>query len=177
VQASISGQPASGYIVKGEPEVEPAQLTVRGPRSLVEVMQSARVAPFDVSGLSGGVHRRRIALDAPPQRVRFIGPASVSVEVSVTRRLSEMRFENRPVEIVGVPGAMSTPRSVDITVFGPPEVVRALKPDLVVPRADLNKVPGLDLKDRRHGSAVVKLSVELNHAEAEVQPPSVNVRW
>jgi YbbR domain-containing protein len=177
VQASISGQPASGYIVKGEPEVEPAQLTVRGPRSLVEVIQSARVAPFDVSGLSEGVHRRRIALDAPPQRVRFIGPASVSVAVSVARRLSEMRFENRPVEIVGVPGAMSTPRSVDITVFGPPEVVRALKPDLVVPRADLNKVPGLDLKDRRHGSAVVKLSVELNHAEAEVQPPSVNVRW
>jgi hypothetical protein len=177
VQASISSQPASGYIVRGEPEVDPAQITVRGPRSLVEVIQSARVAPFDVSGLSEGVHRRRIALDAAPPRVRFIGPGSVSVAVTVARRLSEMRFENRPVEVVGLPGAVSTPRSVDITVFGPPEIVRALKPDLVVPRADLTKVQGLDLKERRHGSVVVKLNVELNHAEAEIQPPSVNVRW
>ncbi len=177
VQASVSGQPANGYVVKQEPDVDPQQITVRGPRSLVEVMQSARLAPFDVSGLSEGVQRRRIALDAPPARVKFIGPTSVSVAVTVARRLAEARFENRPVELVGVAGGLAAPRTVDVSVFGPPEVVRALKADQVVPRADLKSVPGLDLKEQRHGSAVVKLNVELMHAEAEIQPPSVNVRW
>ncbi len=177
IQASISGQPAAGYVVKGEPEAEPQQLTVRGPRSLVEVMQSARLAPFDVSGLSEGVHRRRIAVDAPPARVKFLGSSSVVVAVTVARRLAEARFENRPIEVVGVTGAVVTPRSVDISVFGAPEVVRALRAEQVVPRADLKAVPGLDLKEMRHGSVVVKVTVELSHAETEIQPPSVNVKW
>jgi YbbR domain-containing protein len=177
IQASISGQAANGYVVKGEPDVEPQQLTVRGPRSLVEVMQSARLAPFDVSGLSEGVHRRRLAVDAPPARVKFIGPSAVTVAVTVARRLAEARFENRPIEVVGVTGGVVTPRSVDISVFGAPEVVRALRAEQVVPRADVKTVPGIDLKEMRHGSVVVKLTVELMHAETEIQPPTVNVKW
>ncbi|HET9933930.1 MAG TPA: CdaR family protein [Polyangiaceae bacterium] len=177
VQASISGQPASGYVVKGEPEPDPATLAARGPRSLVEVVQSARLAPFDVSGLSEGVHRRRIALDGPPPRVKFIGPTSVNVTVTIARRLAEVHFDSRPVEIAGVASGTSTPRAVNVVVYGPPEVVHSLKPDQVVPRADLSKLPGLDLKEQRHGAAVVKLSVELTRAEVEIQPPSVNVKW
>lgn len=177
IQASISGQPASGYVVRGEPEPEPQQIAARGPRNLVEVMQSARLSPFDVSGLSEGVHRRRIAIDTPPPRVKFIGPSSVSVAVTVARRLAEARFENRPVEVVGMPGAIAMPRTVDVSVFGPPEVVRALRAEQVVPRADLKSVPGLDLKEMRRGSIAVKVTVELVRAETEIQPPSVNVKW
>jgi len=70
-----------------------------------------------------------------------------------------------------------TPRTVDVTVVGPPEVVRALRPEQVVPRADLTRVPGLDVKNMKHGSATLKVVVDLAHAEAEVQPPSVNVKW
>jgi YbbR-like protein len=175
LQAAITGQPAEGYVVKGEPEVEPTQLTARGPLSIVEVMQFARLAPFDVSGLSEGVHKRRIAIDPPAVRARYIGPSAATVAVSIARRVSEAKFQNRPVEVVGVPGATSAPRSADVTVVGPPEIVRALRPDQVLPRADLTKMPGLDLK--KHGSAVLKLSVELAHAEAELQPPSVTVKW
>lgn len=177
VQASITGQPAQGYTVKGVPEVDPPEITLRGPRSVVEVIQFARLAPFDVSGLSEGVHRRRVAIDSPPSRTRFLSAASATVAVTVVRRLMEARFENRPVEVVGVPGAVSTPRTVDVVVFGTPEVVRALRADQVVPRADLTSVSGLDLKTARRGSTAVKVSVELTHAEAEIQPPSVNVKW
>jgi hypothetical protein len=175
VQASISGQPADGYVVKGLPEVEPTQMTARGPVSLVEVMQFARLAPFDVSGLSEGVHRRRIAIDAPPVRVRYLGPSSATVSVTIARRVSEAKFVNRPIEVVGLAGASTTPHSVDVNVVGPPEIIRALRPEQVAPRADLTQIPNLDLK--KHGSAVVKVSVELAHAEAEVQPPSVTVKW
>lgn len=177
VQASITGQPAEGYVVKGEPEVEPKQVTVRGPASLVEVMQFARLAPFDVSGLSEGVHKRRISIDAPPSRVRYIGPPAANVTVTVARRVVEAKFQNRPVEVIGVSSATITPRTVDVTVVGPPEIVRALRPEQVAPVVDLASAPGVDLKAQKHGSAAVKVTVALAHAEAEVQPPSVTVRW
>ena len=45
LQASITGQPAEGRIVKAEPTVEPPKVTVKGPVSLVETMQFARLSP------------------------------------------------------------------------------------------------------------------------------------
>jgi YbbR domain-containing protein len=177
VQASITGQPADGFLVSGEPQVDPKEITVRGPVSLVEVMQFARLAAFDVSGLTEGVYRRRIAIDAPPARVSYIGPQNATVTVPIARRVSEAKFEKRPVEVIGMGNGIVTPRTVDVTVLGPPEVVRALRPEQVVPRADLTRVPGLDLKNQKHGSATIKVFVDLAHAEAEVQPPSVNVKW
>jgi hypothetical protein len=145
--------------------------------SLVEVMQFARLAAFDVSGLTEGVYRRRIAIDAPANRTDYIGPQSATVTVSIGRRVTEVRFSRRTVEVVGVTAATVNPRFVDVTVIGPPEVVRALRAEQVVPRADLNRVPGLDLKEQKHGSAMVEIAVDLAHAEAEVQPPSVDVHW
>ena len=44
--------------MRGEPDVDPTQITVRGPVSVVEVMQFARLSAFDVSGLSGQTQRR-----------------------------------------------------------------------------------------------------------------------
>jgi hypothetical protein len=175
IQAAITGQPADGYVVKGEPEVEPKTITVSGPISAIEVMQFARLQAFDVSGLSEGVHRRRLGIDSPPVRVRYLGPQAANVAVTVARRVSEVRFENRPVEVIGIPGGIATPRTVDVVVAGPPEIVRALRPEQIVPVADLTKVAGLDLS--KHGSSSIKVTLHLSHAEAELQPPAVTVKW
>ncbi len=177
VQASITGKPAEGYVVKGEPEVEPKQMTVRGPQNLVETMQFVRLAAFDVSGLTEGVYRRPIAIDAPPNRMSYIGPKTATVSVVIARRVSEARFPKRPVEVLGVQNGTVSPRTVDITVIGPPEVVRALRPEQIVPRVDLSKLPGFDPEKMKHGSTTAKVVVELAQADAEIQPPSVNVKW
>jgi hypothetical protein len=174
LQASIMGTPTEGYVVKGEPEVDPQFSTVRGPISLVEVMQFLRLSAFDVSGLTEGVHRRRVAMDAPPNRVALVGPTNATVSVTIARRVSETKFANRPVEVIGVPGAHVVPRTVDVTVVGPPEIVRALRPEQVVPRATIADDV---LRRDKHGSAALKVTVDLAQATSEVQPPSVTVRW
>jgi hypothetical protein len=79
------------------------------------------------------------------------------------------------VELVGLAAGVVSPRQVDVTVVGPPEVVQALRAEQVVPRANVGAVQGLDLKE--HGSAVVPITVELAGAEARIQPPSVTVKW
>jgi len=176
IQAAVAGKPAEGYVVKGEPEVEPKEVAVRGPASLIEVLQFVRLAPFDVSGLTEGAYRRRIALDAPPNRISYIGAQSATVTVSIARRVTEAKFNRLAVEVVGVPRATTNPHHVNVTVIGPPEVVRALRAEQVVPRADVSQMD-LDPEARRHGSLTVGVTVDVAHAEVEVQPPTVTVRW
>lgn len=177
LQASITGKPAEGYVVKGEPEVDPLEMTVRGPVGLVETMQFVRLSAFDVSGLTEGTYRRPIAIDAPPNRVSYIGPRNATVTVTIARRVAEARFAKRDIQVIGAPNAIATPRQVDVSVIGPPEVVRALRAEQVVPRVDLTKVEGFDLKTQAHGSVSAKVTVDIAEAEADVQPPSVTVKW
>ncbi len=177
VQASITGKPAEGFIVKGEPDVNPKYFTVRGPLRLVKVMQFVRLAAFDVTGLTKGTYTRQVASDAAPNRTSYIGDRNASVTVTVTRRVTQATFSNRPVEVVGVTGGRTTPRTVDVTVEGPPEVVKALRAEQIVPRVDLTLAADVDLDDQKHGSTTIKVVVELGKADAEIQPPKVTVRW
>lgn len=174
LQASITGKPAEGYVVKGEPTVDPTQVTVRGPEQLVEVMQFVRLAAFDVSGLTDGTYRRRVAIDAPPGRVAIIGAHAATMSVSIARRVSESRFANRPVEVIGIAGAYAVPRTVDVTVIGPPEVVHPLRVEQIVARVDVSHDPAAKEK---HGAITAKVTVDLAQAEVETQPPTVTVRW
>jgi YbbR domain-containing protein len=176
IQASRAGQPAKGYEVKGQLEVDPKEIELKGPESLVEVMQFARLAAFDVTGLTEGIYRRRLAIDDPPTRVRYLGPKSANVTVVIARRQSEVKFDRRLVEPVGFAKANVIPAVVDVTVTGAPEVVSTLRADQVVPRVDLASA-GIDLKSAAHGSTTLKVRVELANAEAECQPPTVTVRW
>ena len=177
LQASITGQPAKAYVVKGVPKVEPSKIGVRGPVGLVETMQFARLAAFDVTGLTEGVFPRRVAIDPPPNRVSYTGPQSATVTVTIVRRMSEHKFDKRPVEVIGVTNAVTSPRTVDVTVVGAPEVVRALRDDQIIPRVDLTKVKGLDLEKTPHGTVRAPVEVDLGKAEMEIQPPIVSVRW
>lgn len=172
IQSPITGNVAEGY-EKGEVVVDPKTVTVRGPRSLVEVMQFARLAAFDVSGKTNGLYRHPIALDPPPARVKYLGVGSATVTVEIRRRTVHEKFPNLRVEVVGGTNVSVKPYSVDVTVRGPPEVIAGLRAELVVPRVDVNEAT----KDTPHGSAVLPLKVDVADAEAAVQPPTVLVTW
>ncbi len=176
LQASITGQLPEGFIMKGEPTVEPERVAVKGPRSRVEVMQFARLAPYNVTGLTEGRFPRRIAIDPPPERVNYLGSPAATVVVEVKRRESEKLFSERPVQVVGPGNATVEPRTVDVTVIGPPNVVRALRPEQVVPRADLEATKRWT-PDSEAGAANVEVTVDLSKVRVEVQPPSVTVKW
>lgn len=126
IQAARTGQPAKGYEVADAMDIDPKEISIKGPSSLVEVLQFARLAAFDTTGLTEGVYRRRLAIDDPPSRVRYLGPPSATVTVTVVRRQTQVKFERRPVEVVGSPHARVTPAVVDVTVSGPPR--RRLRP-------------------------------------------------
>jgi len=176
LHASITGMPAEGRIVSGEPKVDPEKVTVRGPTTLVETMQFAALAPYVVTGLTEGSWARRIAISSPPQRVELLGTPAATVTVDVVRRKSDRAFPGLEVQVIGPAYASVLPRLVDVTVTGTPEAILALHQDQIVPRADLT-VGGLYTKETPHGSATVPVVVDLRDIEAHIQPPSVTVKW
>jgi YbbR domain-containing protein len=176
IQAAITGEPAEGYVVNGQPVVEPNSVTVRGPKRLVEVMQFVRLAAFDVTGLTEGLYRRPIAIDAPPQRVTYLATTSTTVTVRIARRVHEAKFERLAVEVVGVANGTTNPKHVMVTVIGPPEVVRALRAEQVVPRVDISTLPP-EVRDAKHGSVAARVTVDIGNAESQIQPPTVTVKW
>ena len=174
VQASITGQPAPGFVIKGAPKVEPPTVRAIGPRSLVDVVQFARAAPFDVTGLDQEKeHEHVLGIDRPPPRVEF-ETQIVTVKVEVAREELQRIFVKVPVQAVGVPRAVLSPAEVDVKVEGPPELVRSLRPEQVVPTVDLRS-SGIALTSP--GSGRLPVVVGLEGCRASVQPQMIVVRW
>lgn len=172
IQASITGQPAPGFVVVGTPVTEPGSVQARGPRSLVEPIQFARADAFDVTNLSqAGTFTRTLAIDRPPARVTY-DVQSVSAKVEIARETLTRRFVKVPVEVVGTHRASVSPKEVDVEVKGPPEVVNLLRPSQIVPVVELT---GQNLS--APGSVLAPVKVELEGVAAQVIPHKVTVRW
>ncbi len=182
LEIKITGVPAEGRVVKGAPRIEPERVIVRGPDSVVGTMQFAELEPYVVTGLTEGTWARRIAIKVPPDRARILGVPAATVTVDVVRELATRVFTAREVVVVGAVGAHATPRTVDVTVVGPPDLVSALDAEQVVPLADLGALPTstagwVDGKPPMHGSVSVPLRLALERVTAETQPARVAVRW
>ncbi|MEN9580036.1 MAG: hypothetical protein RJA70_3045, partial [Pseudomonadota bacterium] len=98
VQSSVSGQLGADVEVHSL-RVEPKQVELSGPASLVKVTQFVRVAPFDVTGLGEGIVTRQLSLEPPPNRTTYAGAPSVAVILEVRRRTVVMPYHRVPVEV------------------------------------------------------------------------------
>ena len=102
IQVSVVGTPAPGFVVKGVPVAEPANVRVRGPKSEVMVLQHVRADAFDVTGLTEGIvpaQRSRSTRRRPACRLRARSASSVTVEI--TREVAERTFTKLPVVVIG----------------------------------------------------------------------------
>ena len=77
-----------------------------------------------------------------------------------------------PVAILGRANAKAQPAEVDVRLTCPPEVVRALRPEQIVPRVEERLGPA------EHGSrGAARGSSTIDQCEVHVTPPTVIVRW
>ena len=94
--------------------------------------------------------------------------------IEVAREEMQRVFVKVPVQLVGVARGAVTPAEVDVKVEGPPEVVRALRPDPIVPTVDLRSA---GVSTATPGSTKLPVLVELESCRATVQPQLVVARW
>ena len=169
IQVGVVGSPATGFMLKGAPVAEPGIVRARGPRSEVLGLQYARAAAFEVHGLTEGSYQRQLLIDPPPPRVTYDANI-VKVTTQVMREVVERPFIKLPVIVVGPPKAKTLPAEVDVRLTCPPEVVRALRPEQVVPRVE-------ETLGTASGSESLPVIVQVDRCEAHVTPASVIVRW
>lgn len=173
VQIARTGDPAQSFAVKGVITPEPKNVQARGPRSIVDVMQFARAAPFDVTGLTEGQYRRPLPLDKPPKLVTY-DVESVFATVEIARELAKKELANLRVEVIGLPRAVTTPPSVKVRLVGASEDINAISLDAVIPRVE-PKSAGVDLA--KPGSAFLDVLLEIPNVKVEINPPKVLVKW
>ncbi len=169
IQVSVVGTPADGFVVKGPLLAEPKWAKVRGPQSDVMTLQFIRADAFDVRGLTEGAYPRNLTVERVNPRLR-IDPTSVIVTAEVTREVSERVFQKLPVSIVGIPKGKTTPTEVDVRLVCPPDIVRSLRPEQIVPQVDVTS------KDAA-GSMALHVQVRIDKCEAYSTPRDVVTRW
>jgi hypothetical protein len=169
VQVGVVGVPAQGFMVKGAPIADPSIVRVHGPKSEVLVLQHARAEAFDVTGLTENSYTRALALDKPPGRITS-DVASVHVTTVVTREAADRLLPKLPVVVVGLSKAKTTPTEVDVRLVCPPEILRGLRPEQVIPRVE-------ERSTAASGSESVPVIVDVDRCETHVTPSSVIVRW
>jgi YbbR domain-containing protein len=169
VQVSVVGSPAPGFVVKGTPVSDPATVRARGPKSEAMVLQHARADAFDVTGLTEGKHTRTLRLDTAPGRVTYEVP-SVTVTLEIAREVSERPYTKVPIAITGQPHAKAQPPEVDVRLTCPPEILRGLRLEQIVPRVQVTSTA-----DKGSEALPVQLTVE--GCEVHLTPSTVVVRW
>ena len=169
IQVSVVGTPADGFVVKGPLVAEPKAAKVRGPQSDVMVLQYVRADAFDVRGLTEGTYPRNLAVERVNPRLK-IEPTTVIVTAEITREVAERMFPKVPVAIVGIPKGKTTPAEIDVRLVCPPDIVRSLRPEQLVPQVEVTS------KDPA-GSASLPVQVRIGKCDAYIQPPNVVVRW
>jgi hypothetical protein len=169
VEVGVVGSPAAGFVVKMAPTAEPKTVRAQGPKSQVLVLQRARTDAFEVGGLTEGKYTRQLAIDRPQGRVTY-DALTIGATVEIGREVVERPFTKIPVAVLGHAGAKAQPTDVDVRLSCPPEVVRALRPEQVVPRVQVGS-------SAEHGSDVFPVQLSIDQCDVHVTPPSVIVRW
>ena len=169
VEVGVVGTPAPGFMVKGAPTAEPIVVRAHGPKSEVLVLQRARADAFDVTGLTDGKYTRQLAIDRPAGHVTFDVP-SVAASVEIGREVAERPFTKVPVAVLGRTSAKAQPAEVDVRLTCPAEVVRAMRPEQLVPRVQIASTTD-------HGSEALPVLLAVDQCDVHVTPPTVIVRW
>jgi hypothetical protein len=169
VEVSVVGSPANGYVVKGVPTADPKAVRVRGPKSEVVTLQHARAEAFDVTGLSEGSYTRELAIDK--RGGLGYGASDVKATIDIGRELVERPFTKLPVAVVGPAKARTNPAEVDVRLTCPPEILRALRPEQVVPQVEVQT------KDPSGVLARVPVEVSVDKCQALITPDKVIVKW
>jgi YbbR domain-containing protein len=169
IQVSVVGTPADGFVVKGPLVAEPKSAKVRGPQGDVMVLQFIRADAFDVRGLTEGTYPRNLAVERANPRLK-IEPTTVVVTAEITREVAERVFQKLPVVITGIAKGKSTPAEVDVRLVCPPDIVRSLRPEQIVPQVEVTS------KDPS-GSASLPVQVRIDKCDAYTIPREIVARW
>lgn len=146
VELSIAGQPATGY-QSGEPSLDPLQVVVAGPESLVNTVTRARIA-INLDGLREAIDRSipvdLLNEDGQVVRGLSVSPQEVQVNLAITQQGG---YRDLAVKVTVQGQVASGYRLTDISVFPPVVTVYSSDPNVVLELPGVVETLPLDLQN------------------------------
>src|SRR5258706_211658 len=137
------------------------RLTLRGSRAALDDLHVDDLGTLQVDARNAesdkqGAQKRGEGEERPP--------------AEITREMVERQFPRLAVAVVGPPKARTQPAEVDVRLVCPPEILRGLRAEQVVPTVEVkSKEPT--------GAVSLPVTVSVDRCEAHVTPANVVVRW
>lgn len=145
VQPRISGQPSPSYTVE-QVSTSPETVTIRGPESRLEEIESVPTEEIDIEGASDTVQQ---SVDLQIDDEFVIAELEDDITVEIEIETEEITETLSSLDVDGVNTSYETtvdPDSADITITGPMPILDDLDHDLVRVEVDLsehdNRPPG-----------------------------------
>lgn len=174
VELNISGEPAIGYQA-GEPTIDPKEVIISGPASLVDRVKQVRV-PINLSGVRESIEQTVTVqpLDENSRIVSGLGlnPAEVSVTLPVSQQGG---YRDLAVKVVVTGQVASGYRLANITVFPPVVTVFSGDPALVNSLPGVLETQPLDLENA-NDEVTTRLAIDLPEGVSLVGDQTVLVR-
>jgi len=170
VRPRVLGRPAPGYEV-AEIASEPAEVSVAGPKSRVQEVESAFTEPISVEGATASVVEQ-VTIGLPDPLLRIEGNPRARASVRIREAHAKRAFDDLSLGVRGG-GASVRPARVRVVLTGPASVIGRVRPSDVRPYVDVTALRG------RPGPAPVSVELAPGHAGVsvyETEPAEVAVR-
>jgi YbbR domain-containing protein len=150
---SLSGKPASGFIVAGA-VAKPLSSVLRGPQNILGPMEKVLTKPIDIKGMSESF-KKEIALDLAEDLEVISASKVVFAEIFIEEKIAAKLYHDIPVEGRDTQYRYSvSPPGVNIEVKGPVNVLKKLY-------AEKGIKVYVDLKGLKPGMYVRRASIAL----------------
>jgi YbbR domain-containing protein len=163
---SLSGKPASGFIVAGA-VAKPLSSVLRGPQNILGPMEKVLTKPIDIKGMSESF-KKEIVLDLAEDLEVISASKVVFAEIFIEEKIAAKLYHDIPVEGRDTQYRYSvSPPGVNIEVKGPVNVLEKLYAEKGIKvYVDLKGLkPGMYV---RRASIALPLKTTLINAEPEI---------
>ncbi len=127
VEARFEGSPPEGY-VRGEVQINPPTVRVRGPESHVNALEKAHTESISLEGQREIMTLPQMAIDIGDHKIAPLDPV-VAVRVEIKEEVIQKRFAGISVRAANSSGAAVRPATAAVEVRGARSVVERLRPE------------------------------------------------
>jgi YbbR domain-containing protein len=164
VIAKTEGLVAGGFS-RHEVVIDPEEITIRGPESIVQKIHRVYTGSIDVSGKKASFETK-IKLDKPDQQVAFAGSQSVNVKIVIGAELRGRTFTSVPIKVFGLSPRLKIISGnlilEKVTLKGPVSILAKLTKDKLTPFIVItNPVVNTEIEVKVRLVPLTGLSVEL----------------
>jgi YbbR domain-containing protein len=168
IEPVVLGVPAEGYELTGV-KVFPETIRIRGAKSKVEEITSARTTSLSISGLDKSI-TEPVKLMPLGEHITLTENPQIELRAIIQEKTEDKTLASIPIKVLPITqGAVIEPQTVNLVLNGPLSQIRSLKVDQVI--------VSVNMQELKPGEDELKIDVQLppNITLVKVDPDKVKV--